>query len=673
MQHIRRICGLVLIAILVLSGFAGCRGSSDSPPVMPQMESPEMTAANAPTATESESIQWGTWILRFREADGEEPANVEAIPYRIGLAHMDVMDMLKPPFCSNCMDIDLLGVIEQDWTVYVELTNPTILSGYDVMGIFPGTNCPTLLEPNGFTDLFDVDGEWSTHHPYVIFDTGSPNREWGPGESHGITLTFRKETDEKFADLIYVACASWPGNQEEVAELRNPEASGPLHTDASDPIDFSVEVVDWQDNVDYVLIDLSPVNGNAYTHMHETDDGVWKYESYAAYGLTPGTRELLIAAKSENSSNLTYTYLTVDIIDPPPPPSYFDTSSGPTLLESAGAPEGPMDLAVVGLPGGASFTLVNSSSTTIHMWNADYTLYDLFLTLIDTTGEDPNFPIEPICRIAATDPVEPSFPAKYSLLQSNLDTDVFDPTTDPQLLYRNSLQLLDLEGEMVFDFRLTADNEATDELDAILRPADISCGTNGNKYGYAIWGPDAGFYPAYFPYVTVVRYEPPYKNETEEFDVFIGGILDGSGAGEVSADDITGLAVYDGAGDSDIVIVVSEGGEVEEVEIFQADYLGNPASEFTSVATLTGFVGTPIDVAMIPVGDAGEEDENWFCVLTDANTIEVYTLGGDFIESIYDPDVLVDQVRYLDTDLENLRIHVSMDGPQMAVFQYTGL
>jgi hypothetical protein len=485
-------------------------------------------------------------------------------------------------------------------------------------------------------------------------------------------LSFRRDEGEKFTDLMYVVAVSWPGNQAEIVKLANPSASGPLYTDASNAVNFTVEVEDWQDDIEYVVMDLSQLNGSAYTQMQSIGEGVWQVYSYAAYGLSPGTFELLTAAKSTGSDYLTYNYLTAEVTDPPEPTAQFEVLSGPTELTGDGAPYGEMDLAVAGKPDGESTTLVYASGTQIFYWSTDYSVSNLYLTLVDTTGSDPDFPIDPVSRIAVTDPVLPSSVDSYSILQTNGDTDIWDDTTDPDILYRNTLQILDMEYLQVSDFKLTADNSETPELDAILRPVEVSCGTNGDKDGYALWAPSDGAYPGFYPYVSLVRYESPYEGGSMDLDVLLGGISEGSGEGKVNNEDINGLAVYDGSGDSSLFIAISEGDPTNEVELYTLDYITNPGGSLTHVETLSGFVGTPLDVVILPVGDAGEEEDNWVCILTESGTVEIYTLGCDFVESIYETEAINSTPRNMDADIENLRLHVFMDGPKVTVLQYTG-
>ncbi|MCX6647031.1 MAG: hypothetical protein NTY09_11865 [bacterium] len=170
-----------------------------------------------------------------------------------------------------------------------------------------------------------------------------------------------------------------------------------------------------------------------------------------------------------------------------------------------------------------------------------------------------------------------------------------------------------------------------------------------------------------------MRYEDPYKDASSEYDSMIGGVTEGVGAGILAANNITGLAVWDSGGDSNLMIFVTEAGADNEIEIFSADFVTSPGGEFTSVLTISDLTRTPIDIAILPVGDAGLEDENWFCVLTVERTVEVYTFSGDFVESIGDATSIPFIPTHMDTDLANLRIHVLMQGPRASVFEYTGM
>ena len=676
-MHLRPVfIGSILPLLFLFLMQAGCSTADTNPATVTPANLTPAVSEESPTPPRnptSDIKSWGAWTIHCIDPTAETPASVKIIPFRDGEAHLDVTTMLRPPLCANCMGVSLVSQVGQDWTLEVTLVNPTVQTAYDVMGVFPGSNCPEIINPDSFTDLFDLDGFSDTHNPFKIFQTGTDNHAWGPGESHDQVFTFRREPGEKFVDLVYVVAASWPENQAEIVALINPQASGPLYTDTSQPVDFTVQVSDWQDDVEYVLINLEPVNGSAYAHMQSIGNGVYKYLSFAAWGLTGGTAAtLMIAAKSLGADNLTYNFVKVDIMDPPLPVTNFVVACGPVSLTGPGTPSGELDLSVIGNPDGTSATFVNASPTDIYEWNESYSESDLLVSLLDSTGANPDFPIEPVSRIAIPIPIDPDSPDTFSILQTNLDQGIWSSSINPPVLFRNTLQVMDLETLKTIDFKLTADNAETPELDAILRPTDVPRGVTANKYGYAMWVPDGGTYPTYYPFVALVRYKPPYKDLAKEYTSLIGGIPAGSGDGKVVADDVNGLAVWDGGGDSNLIFAISEGGTAGQVELFSADYVSSPAGLLVPITTIDGLPGTPIDVAILPVADAGLESENWLCILTDSKTIETYTLSGQFIESFVDSSALPHVPRHLDVDVQNLRIHVMMDGPTATVIQYKG-
>lgn len=675
MRQLQKFSIMMILIISVLAGLTGC-GSDKSTPVSPDtaiagdVENPLVLSSMPP----DNFIQLGTWTLRLEDAHDGKPAAAELIPLRSSDTHYDVGFALLPPICENCLEIPSLEIIDLDWHVEIRLTNPTIATVYDVMVVVPGNDGPTVMNPSSFTDLFDVDGNHNTHHPMCIFDTGTPQHVWGPGSAYSTEIIFRKYPGDYFTEMIFAITASFPGPQEEVAMLRNTATSGILFSDGSNSIDITVEVIDWQDNNDYVVVDLTVLGGSPYTPMVPDAPGVFT-ASFSNSSINNGTHECMIAAKSLGSDYLTYSFVTIEVDDPPPPPTYFSLFTGPVTLSGTGTPIGEMDLGVVGLTDGTSRTLVSASGTEIYEWNEDYTESSKFVTIIDITGSNPSYPIEPVLRIAIPNPTDPHEKSTYSIFQTNDDYDPMDDSTDPDILYRNTLEILNLGSEIypVTDFTLTVDNGSTPELDMILSPVDVTNGTLNNKTGYTLWVPDSGQYPAYYPYVALVRYGDPYKDVSGEYDDLIGGVGEGPGSGMLSANNVTGLAVWDSDGDSDLMIFVAEAGPDDEIEIFSMDFNSLPGGELTPVLTLSDLSRTPIDIAILPVGDAGLEDENWFCVLTVERVIEVYTFSGELVEFVGDSTSIPYTPTHMDADMENMRIHVLMQGPRATVFEYTGV
>jgi hypothetical protein len=669
-MRLKLVIPVLAIAALIIQ--AGCAGGNKRP-VEPGTLTPASMEQQAPRTDFSQVKPWGVWTIHCEDGSNGRGPSVTAIPLRDGQNHLDVTGMLRPPICTNCLAVEVVTHQDKDWTIRATLTNPTVYTAYDVMGIFPGSGGPTILDFDSLTDMFDMDGDSTTHHPYKAFETGNPNRLWGPGETHDQVFTFRRESGQKLADVVYVVAVSRPGNMEEIVALTNPKASGPLLTDTSKPIDITVQVSDWQGDIEYVVINMAPLNGSAFAHMQPVGGGIYKLASFAAWGLTAGTTaDLLIAAKSLGSPNLTYNYVSVDIIDPPPPPTKYHVVQGPYSLGGEGMPDGELDLSVIGKSDGSSSTFVNVGSTEIYGWNESYAKSDLLVSMVPPSGPDPTFPIGPVKRIAMPVPPSPNSLSTFAVLRTNTDPDMWDNTTDPPIFYRNTMQLMDLETLLVADFKLTADKPETPELDAILRPVDVSSGVSANKYGYALWVPDGGQYPTYYPFVALVRYAPPYKGAGQKYDTLIGGVPEGSGDGKVNAEDANALAVWDGDGEGNLIVAISEGGSTGEVELFSENFTSNPAGLFTPIKTIKGLPGTPLDVAILPVADAGDETENWVCILTDSKTVETYTLSGEFVESYMNPDRLPSAVRHIAVDVKNLRIHVMMDGPSATVIQYTG-
>jgi hypothetical protein len=330
--------GIFFIAILVIAGATGC-SSGKNTPVTPGLDITAATeqSTRLTSAPPDNFVQLGTWTLRLEDAHDGKPASADLVPLRTSDTHYDVGFALLPPICMNCLTIPSLEVDGFDWHVEIQIANPTIATVYDLMAIFMGSNGPKIMNPTCYTDLFDVDGDSNTHHPTCIFETGTPNHEWGPGGVYSREIIFRKYADDYFSQMIFAITASYPGPQEEVAEVRNAVASGPLYNDGSNSIDITVEVVDWQDDIDYVVADLTAIDGSPYTPMVSDAPGIFK-TTFSKSGIQNGTFECMIASKSLGSDFLTYNYATIEVVDPPALQSSFILTTGPVLLSGPGTP-----------------------------------------------------------------------------------------------------------------------------------------------------------------------------------------------------------------------------------------------------------------------------------------------------------------------------------------------
>ena len=94
-----------------------------------------------------------------------------------------------------------------------------------------------------------------------------------------------------------------------------------INTDGLNSTNVAVNVHDWQENVNYVFVDLSPLGGSKTAYMSTvfTDEWVVNDIHYKSGGLGAGTYNLLMTAGSAGLE--TYNYVPVTVSDLPTPGS----------------------------------------------------------------------------------------------------------------------------------------------------------------------------------------------------------------------------------------------------------------------------------------------------------------------------------------------------------------
>jgi len=116
---------LTVMALVVI----GCSGGGASPTV------PVDDPASAAPERESESqrVLWGIWNISFEP----DEMVVSIDPIRNAQAHFNVTNMVTPPQCYDCLEINVnsFDPVTRILDVDVTLRNKYILTGYDVRGI----------------------------------------------------------------------------------------------------------------------------------------------------------------------------------------------------------------------------------------------------------------------------------------------------------------------------------------------------------------------------------------------------------------------------------------------------------------------------------------------------------------------------------------------------------
>jgi len=239
-------------------------------------------------------IIWGVYHINFN------PENSTAIitPNRDINFHANVTGYVNPPNCFDCVKItgSHYKPAMQQWSIDVQLKNPSSLTGRDVRGLVFNLGGKYLKNSDGFMDIYlgqDIH--------FKAFAKSEPARAFTPAMTDTQTYTFHFPTGENWNSVDYIVDASWPGNAKEpiIEDISFPESI----KNGTDIVDLTVVAFDHQDDPISVTADLSPIGGSTEEPlwddgMHNdggTDDGIFGATGISA-NVSPGQYEIIIRA-----------------------------------------------------------------------------------------------------------------------------------------------------------------------------------------------------------------------------------------------------------------------------------------------------------------------------------------------------------------------------------------
>ena len=208
---------LILSAVLV----TGCGKSTGTIEAPLDPQSPAASAASEDFNPTDNRVLWGLWKISI----SADRTDVTVIPDRTGAMHLNAVRMLEVEPCTDCLSVEGLSVLPGNiLQAYFWLHHPypgvVSLTGFDVRGIFisgaeydfpvsgrriaRGENVPILLNPDGYTHLFNptdfpedsptwpalkyFKGKFApggdltaTLNPYVAYETDKPRCMFAPG------------------------------------------------------------------------------------------------------------------------------------------------------------------------------------------------------------------------------------------------------------------------------------------------------------------------------------------------------------------------------------------------------------------------------------------------------------------------------------------------------------
>jgi hypothetical protein len=367
----------IALAIALLVATVGCNGTVVNPV---QNGVKPVTANNAPAANAGR-ILWGMWDIGI----DLETLSATVMPNRDIENHFNVLPFLSPPKCADCLKLhvnsfdEVKGILDLD----VTLKNKFAIAGYDVRGVvFTDDLGHGLKNSDASIDLYDIPGG-ATVNPFIAYAKDDPQRKFpGKGElteNYQITVP----NPPKFLMIKYAVDASYPSNCAEPYSIGN-FVQGKITSEVGSHATVSVDVKDWQGDVDMVKLNISLLNDTPLMLTHQTGD-TWSGELVNAKGVSAGGYNAVIVATSTGSGTMELFYMVaVNVSEFTPKVGWAKTWGGDYEdWGTADAVDSDGNVYVTGHFWNTADFDPDPVATDIHVSNG---VTDIFLSKFDSTG-----------------------------------------------------------------------------------------------------------------------------------------------------------------------------------------------------------------------------------------------------------------------------------------------
>ena len=287
-MNYRYLIGLFIAVLLMMA--IGCSNSTGNP-IAPESQSQNMV-------NPSSHELGGFWIFNLDETT----MNLTIEPDRDMEWHALVTKFLLPPSCPDCIRIKLNSwnpatrILNADVTI----KNQYLIIAYDLRGIvYTDDYGMTLTNADGWTGLHDLpDGR--DINPFKAYAKDATLRAFVPYAEHAENFRIYAPVGSV---IRYAVDVSVNGNCEEPYSIENFH-----HTRLTDEIgstaDITVDVLDWQNDVDSVALQCPEITGDPETPSTLIIDNTWGVSIVNNTGAPAGAYETIIVTKSTGSGFL---------------------------------------------------------------------------------------------------------------------------------------------------------------------------------------------------------------------------------------------------------------------------------------------------------------------------------------------------------------------------------
>jgi hypothetical protein len=289
---------LALVLVILIVTLIGCSRGNPVVPIDSADDSTPAITDSGQQDTGSPRSMLGTWQVEF----DIESMTASVTPTRSSDFHLNILPYIDPPDIY----INSWDPVTETVDVDVYIHNTSKYPVYDVRAIiFTDDIGHKLLNQDNYTHMYDIPGgTWA--NGFRAFAKDKPQRLLRSLQFATENLKI-KCPDGNF-NVKFVVDGCWPQNCFDPYMMNNFQ-QGMLQAYEGASTDISVDVFDWQDNVDSVRIQCSAITGETDTYMTHLDGVTWGVDLVNNNAVPAGDYFALIAATSPGT-----TYALIDMV-----------------------------------------------------------------------------------------------------------------------------------------------------------------------------------------------------------------------------------------------------------------------------------------------------------------------------------------------------------------------
>jgi hypothetical protein len=283
---------IFLLLIMPLVVAMGCSRNASNP-VQSRDLNPESIDFTINPDDTTDNYLAGNWTLVF----DPEKMDLKPVLDRCLSQDWDITPLFPFPTFQIISYDPLTGMLEVDATI----TNSTSITGYDLRLIVYTDNVGIrLLNADDWTAAFDIPGGMFIN-PFKAYAKDTVNRAFeGNGTKH--TQRLQLYFPSGSLSISFAITTAWPENCNEPYQLVG-FTQGILYHLPTCRTDIQVDVYDWQNDVNSVMLWCPAITGVDLAPMVNTLANRWELELINNTGASPGNYMAAIVATSAGSGS----------------------------------------------------------------------------------------------------------------------------------------------------------------------------------------------------------------------------------------------------------------------------------------------------------------------------------------------------------------------------------